>query len=210
MDLNRANFMHITAALLLLLPLSAIAQSSTVLPEPVARALVQAGIPESAVGVYVHEIGAAQPIIAVGADRALNPASSMKIVTTYAGLELLGPAYVWNTEILTEGEVGTAFYIIVTGEVKISKQGKLLNVLRTGECFGEMSFLGKRPFKRTASVAAVSDLTLIELRAESLAQATEGCRHSFNAAFLGLLVGRLESANTRMSQLLLDRKITIF
>jgi eukaryotic-like serine/threonine-protein kinase len=115
-----------------------------------------------------------------------------------------------GTVMLTEGEVGTAFFVIVAGEVKISKQDKLLNVLRTGECFGEMSFLGKRPFKRTASVTAVSDLTLIELRAESLAQATEGCRHSFNAAFLGLLVGRLETANTRMSQLLLDRKITIF
>ncbi|MEQ1879845.1 MAG: serine/threonine-protein kinase [Burkholderiales bacterium] len=115
-----------------------------------------------------------------------------------------------GTVMLTEGEVGTSFFVIVTGEVKISKQDKLLNVLRTGECFGEMSSLGKRPFKRTASVTAVSDLTLIELRAESLAEATEGCRHSFNAAFLGLLVGRLEAANTRMSQLLLDRKITIF
>lgn len=73
------------------------------LPDPVTRALTQAGIPESAVGVYVHEIGAVQPVLAVGAERALNPASSMKIVTTHAGLEMLGPAYFWNTEALTDG-----------------------------------------------------------------------------------------------------------
>jgi D-alanyl-D-alanine carboxypeptidase/D-alanyl-D-alanine-endopeptidase (penicillin-binding protein 4) len=29
---------------------------------------------------------------------ALNPASTMKLVTTYAALDLLGPAYVWKTE----------------------------------------------------------------------------------------------------------------
>ena len=67
-------------------------------PEAVAKALAQAGIPEASVAVYVHEIGAEQPLIAVGAERALNPASTMKLVTTYAGLELLGPAYVWSTE----------------------------------------------------------------------------------------------------------------
>ena len=32
----------------------------------------------------------------------MNPASVMKLVTTYAGLELLGPAHTWRTEILTE------------------------------------------------------------------------------------------------------------
>ena len=95
---------RITALALLLLPATlAFAQPATTLPEPVARALAQAGIPESAVGVYVHEIGADQPVLSVGAERSLNPASTMKLVTTYAGLEMLGPAYVWNTDVLTDG-----------------------------------------------------------------------------------------------------------
>jgi D-alanyl-D-alanine carboxypeptidase/D-alanyl-D-alanine-endopeptidase (penicillin-binding protein 4) len=93
------------SALLLLAPAAATAQPAGTLPEAVARALARAGIPESAVGVYVHEIGAEQPLLSVGAERALNPASSMKIVTTYAGLEMLGPAYVWNTDALTDGTV---------------------------------------------------------------------------------------------------------
>lgn len=94
----------LSAALLLFLPCAG-AQPSSALPESVARALAQAGIPESAVGVYVHEIGAGQPVVSVGAERALNPASTMKLVTTYAGLELLGPAYTWNTEALTDGAI---------------------------------------------------------------------------------------------------------
>lgn len=97
-------FTRLTALALLLLPATlALAQPATTLPEPVARALAQAGIPESAVGVYVHEIGADQPVLSVGAERSLNPASTMKLVTTYAGLEMLGPAYVWNTDVLTDG-----------------------------------------------------------------------------------------------------------
>ena len=74
---------RLTALALLLLPVTlAMAQPAATLPEPVARALAQAGIPESAVGVYVHEIGADQPVLSVGADRALNPSSTMKLVTT--------------------------------------------------------------------------------------------------------------------------------
>jgi D-alanyl-D-alanine carboxypeptidase/D-alanyl-D-alanine-endopeptidase (penicillin-binding protein 4) len=93
------------ATLLLVCCAAAGAQQPAALPEPVARALAQAGIPEAAVGVYVHEIGAEQPLLAVGAERALNPASSMKIVTTYAGLELLGPAHLWNTDALIDGSL---------------------------------------------------------------------------------------------------------
>lgn len=83
-------------------PLGACAQG-TVLPEPVARALAAAGIPESATGIYVHEVGAARPLLAMGAERALNPASAIKVLTTYAALELLGPAYSWTTEVYAAG-----------------------------------------------------------------------------------------------------------
>ncbi len=75
------------------------------LPSQVHQALKTAGIPESAVGVYVHEIGAGHPFLAVNADVAMNPASVMKLVTTFAGLELLGPAYTWQTVIYAHGKL---------------------------------------------------------------------------------------------------------
>ena len=68
------------------------------LPEPVAQALKSAGIPEEAVAVYARRLDADLPAIAEHSEQAMNPASVMKLVTTYAGLELLGPAYTWRTE----------------------------------------------------------------------------------------------------------------
>lgn len=73
------------------------------LPPSVRQALKQGGIPRSAIGVYVHEIGAAHPRLAVNAGLPMNPASVMKLVTTFAGLELLGPAYTWRTELYADG-----------------------------------------------------------------------------------------------------------
>ena len=75
------------------------------LPASVRAALKEAGLPESSLGVWVQEDRARKPLLARGAERAMNPASTMKLVTTYSALELLGPAYSWKTE--AYGERGT-------------------------------------------------------------------------------------------------------
>ncbi len=93
------------AGLSALLPPAPAAAQSARLPTPVAQALARAGIPETSAAVYVHEIGAGQPILTHGAERPLNPASTMKLVTTYAALEMLGPAYAWNTEVYATGSL---------------------------------------------------------------------------------------------------------
>jgi D-alanyl-D-alanine carboxypeptidase/D-alanyl-D-alanine-endopeptidase (penicillin-binding protein 4) len=85
------------------LALAALSAAHAALPPPVAEALARAGIPESAVGLYVHEVGAPRPLAAHGAERALNPASAIKLLTTYAALELLGPAHTWKTEVHAAG-----------------------------------------------------------------------------------------------------------
>ncbi|MDP1951525.1 MAG: D-alanyl-D-alanine carboxypeptidase/D-alanyl-D-alanine-endopeptidase [Nitrosomonas sp.] len=90
------------------------------LPAQVQQALKQAGIPESAVGIYVHEIGATQPILAINADEAMNPASVMKLVTTFAGLELLGPAYTWETAIYAHGKLENG---VLQGDLVIKGYG---------------------------------------------------------------------------------------
>jgi D-alanyl-D-alanine carboxypeptidase/D-alanyl-D-alanine-endopeptidase (penicillin-binding protein 4) len=88
--------------LLAFLPLPGLALD---LPPAVKHALAQAGIPRSAIGIYVHETGAGQPLLALNAGTAMNPASVMKLLTTFAGLELLGPAYAWKTELYADGIV---------------------------------------------------------------------------------------------------------
>ena len=115
-----------------------------------------------------------------------------------------------DSVLIQEGDIGSSFFILASGEVQVRKQDRLLTVLKAGECFGEMAYLGKQKFQRSASVVATTDIVVIEIRAETLPQASELCRHHFNGAFLELLVDRLGMANLRLSQLLAERNISVF
>ncbi len=75
------------------------------LPAPVAAALNAAGISQASVAVLVQEVGVNLPRVSVNAGRSMNPASVMKLLTTYAALELLGPAYTWRTEAYATGAI---------------------------------------------------------------------------------------------------------
>ncbi|OGA57875.1 MAG: D-alanyl-D-alanine carboxypeptidase/D-alanyl-D-alanine-endopeptidase [Betaproteobacteria bacterium RIFCSPLOWO2_12_FULL_65_14] len=77
--------------------------SAAGLPKEVERALRAAGIPQSSVAAVVQEVSAGRPLLAVNAAETRNPASVMKLITTYAALELLGPAYRWKTEAYLDG-----------------------------------------------------------------------------------------------------------
>ncbi len=73
------------------------------LPAAVADALKNAGIPQQNVAVYVQAVESNSPILSHNADKSMNPASVMKLVTTNAALDLLTPAYRWKTEIYRDG-----------------------------------------------------------------------------------------------------------
>ena len=73
------------------------------LPRPVLQALKTAGIPTSSVGAVVQEVGTGRSELVHEARDSMNPASVMKLVTTYSALELLGPAYRWKTEVYVDG-----------------------------------------------------------------------------------------------------------
>jgi serine-type D-Ala-D-Ala carboxypeptidase/endopeptidase (penicillin-binding protein 4) len=80
----------------------AVAQPSQ-LPPPVAQALAHEGISQSNVALFAQGVDAAAPIVAFNAAKPMNPASVMKLVTTFAALELLGPTYQWKTEAYLAG-----------------------------------------------------------------------------------------------------------
>ena len=77
----------------------------TSLPATVTDIFARANVPLESVSIIVKEIGAREPIISHNPTKPMNPASVMKLFTTYAGLELLGSAYTWKTEIYAVGEV---------------------------------------------------------------------------------------------------------
>ncbi len=68
------------------------------MPRAVARSFLDAGVPLNGVSLVVQEVGALRPLFTLDPSRPMNPASVMKLVTTFAALELLGRDYRWKTE----------------------------------------------------------------------------------------------------------------
>jgi D-alanyl-D-alanine carboxypeptidase/D-alanyl-D-alanine-endopeptidase (penicillin-binding protein 4) len=97
------------------LAMTGFAVATETLPDPLARIVRQLGMPTTGVSVFVQGIGDPAPRVAYQAEVPRNPASALKLVTTFAALEGLGPNHVWTTEVYaarmpgTEDTVGDLF-----------------------------------------------------------------------------------------------------
>ena len=90
------------------------------LPASMINALRQAKIPLPDVGVFVQQVDATQPVLAASAANSFSPASVMKLVTTDAALELLGPTYSWKTQAYIDGTVSHG---VLSGDLSIKGSG---------------------------------------------------------------------------------------
>jgi D-alanyl-D-alanine carboxypeptidase len=93
----------VPACALALMALLNIAPADAKLPREIGRAFLDAGIPLNHVSIVVQDTTRPRPLFDHDGDRARSPASVMKIVTTFAALELLGPDYRWKTEAYVGG-----------------------------------------------------------------------------------------------------------
>jgi CRP-like cAMP-binding protein len=70
--------------------------------------------------------------------------------------------YMEGSRVVREGDIGDTFYVILEGEAKVtSKSGRVVNRLRPGDFFGEISLLDGGP--RTASVIAETPVSTIRI-----------------------------------------------
>ncbi|MCC8394089.1 D-alanyl-D-alanine carboxypeptidase/D-alanyl-D-alanine-endopeptidase [Paraburkholderia sp. MMS20-SJTR3] len=98
---------------------------TTVLPQPVMAGLQRAHVPLSSISVVVEKVGDRTPILALNAGKPMMPASTMKLVTTYSGLSILGPDYRWRTSAYADGTLDASgvlhgnLYIQGTGDPKL-------------------------------------------------------------------------------------------
>ncbi|MBP6020610.1 MAG: D-alanyl-D-alanine carboxypeptidase/D-alanyl-D-alanine-endopeptidase [Burkholderiaceae bacterium] len=72
------------------------------LPPELAAAWRATKLPESSISLVVQEIGGGR-LVSINPSAPRNPASVMKMVTTWAGLSGLGPEYTWRTTLLAKG-----------------------------------------------------------------------------------------------------------
>ncbi len=125
-----------------LAPLAHAAQAET-LPPAVAKALAHARVPQDAVSFVVRKIdGDEAPRLTHRAGVAMNPASVMKLVTTFSALDMLGPDFTWKTSFYTDGTLGKG---VLNGDLIIRGGGDPKWVLeRIEDNFKTLQVLGVR------------------------------------------------------------------
>ena len=147
--------------LLFALLLAAAARAQPLPPE-VEAALVRARLPLDAVTLLVADVDARQPPrLRHRAEAPVNPASIAKLATTFAALELLGPAYTWPTPVFVDGPVvaGTLqgnLYIQGRGDPKLVIE-RLWLLLRRVRALGIERVAGDIVLDRSAFATAAAD-----------------------------------------------------
>ena len=85
--------------------LAAGAAAAAGLAAPVRDALERHRLPEASLSVWVQDVAAETPLVSHRPDVSRHPASTIKLVTTFAALQALGPAFEWETAAYVTGPV---------------------------------------------------------------------------------------------------------
>jgi hypothetical protein len=109
--------------------------------------------------------------------------------------------WVQGDVIMREGELGDVFHVLLTGEVRVTKSGRLINLLTDGAALGELSYILDGRVPRSATCVAFSDAILLRISDEWLKKrASDSCRNAFERTFMRQLAARLLDANSRLVQ----------
>ena len=143
------------------------------IPKAVAASLEKNQIPKEAISISVVEINPGRPgkIAATTevdwrSQQAMNPASTMKLITTLTGLDVLGPQYRWRTNIYTDGLIrqGTLkgnLYLQGTGDPKLVPE-ELAKMMKAIQNLGIQKIDGNLFFDRSAYAPNVMEHNTID------------------------------------------------
>jgi D-alanyl-D-alanine carboxypeptidase/D-alanyl-D-alanine-endopeptidase (penicillin-binding protein 4) len=79
------------------------ANSAAGAPPPVTQVMAAQRLPASAVSFVIVDTNSGHTILSQNPDTPRSPASTIKVVTTFAALDLLGPTYTWHTRASIHG-----------------------------------------------------------------------------------------------------------
>lgn len=105
--------------------------------------------------------------------------------------------YESGCEIIVEGDIDDAFYVLTSGSVEVMRDGKSVGGLQKGDCFGEMGYLANT--KRTATIRARDYVRLMKINGTLIDQLSVGCQLHFNKVFLRTLVKRLSLTTQKVT-----------
>jgi len=102
--------------------------------------------------------------------------------------------------VVQEDAKGKSFFFLAKGEAKVTKKKKLLNMVNSGECFGEMAYIGGGEQPRHATVEAMSELLLAEFEPGALEHMSLGAQLQLTRALVRNVTDRLALANVRLAR----------
>jgi hypothetical protein len=85
-----------------------------------------------------------------------------------------------DTTIVTQGEEGNHYFVIVEGEFSVTKDGEIVNRLGSGQSFGEIALL--RDVPRTSTVTALNDAEVLVIDRDDFLEAVTGHPRSLTTA----------------------------
>ena len=105
-----------------------------------------------------------------------------------------------QTAVIREGDTGDSFYFLIDGEVDVTLSGKPLATVKAGRCFGELLYFADQTQRRTTTVTSRAPITVMEVKADAMRAATDGCQSAFNKACMRVLIERLVYSNEKLAQ----------
>jgi len=89
-------------------------------PDELRRVLSGYGIDPQYVGIYVQALDQPEPLLDINSAAPFNPASTIKLLTTWLALSELGPDWSWPTEVYADGEIDRG---VLRGDLVIKGYG---------------------------------------------------------------------------------------
>lgn len=90
------------------------AAETLTLPPAVTRAMARMSVPAEHVSIHVRDANTDKTVIDLNGDRLRSPASTIKVLTTFAALDMLGPSYTWKTRAYQVGKLTDG---VLTGDL---------------------------------------------------------------------------------------------
>ena len=103
-------------------------------------------------------------------------------------------------KVLREEEPGRSFFFLARGQAKVTKQGRLLNLIQEGECFGEMAFIRGGEEPREATVEIMTEAVVAEFEPEVVEGLSHAAQLHLTRALVRNAVERLALANLRLAR----------
>jgi CRP-like cAMP-binding protein/tRNA A-37 threonylcarbamoyl transferase component Bud32 len=115
-----------------------------------------------------------------------------------------------GSQLVGEDDPGYSFFVLVRGQMRITRRGTLLAIRGAGECLAEIAFLRRSGARRFSSIAAVTDCTVMEFDPDVLWLASPECTRNFHQAFLHTMADRLVAAEGALAEMLGGKNVTLF